>query len=296
MSLQVLRAGLHTTVQDGGRWGMQHLGVPVGGALDMASLRQANDLVGNDPLEAALEVTLVGCHLRAGVDLIVALAGARFVADVDGQPVPERMPFQVRRGQRLALGARLSGARAYLAVRGGIDTPCVLGSRSAWPLLPRRGALRDGDVLPIGHRVRGAVARSPAPGRAVPEALRILPAPDADGSDAVDHLVSRTYRVASSASRMAYPLEGPPVPLVAPTRSSSGTVHGALQVMPSGQPVLLLAERQTTGGYPIAAVVATVDLPHAAQLAPGDPARFVPCTRAEALRALVGESMGWRRR
>lgn len=293
MSLRIVRAGLHTTVQDGGRWGLQHLGVPVGGALDAVALRDANHLVGNDFEDAGLEVTLIGCHVRAETDLIVALAGARFVTDVDGLAAPERLPFRLRRGQVLRMGERLSGARAYLAVRGGVDTPQVLGSRSAWPLLPRRGALLDGDVLAIGNRARRAVARLPAPRRVVPEVLRIIPAPDAEGTDAIDQLVSHSYRVASSASRMAYPLEGPAVSLVAPTRSSSGTVHGALQMMPSGQPVLLLAERQTTGGYPMAAVVATVDLSHAAQLAPADPLRFAVCTREEARRALVQASLSW---
>jgi antagonist of KipI len=287
MSLEIVRAGLHTTVQDGGRWGLQHLGVPVGGALDVVGLRHANHLVGNDPLEAALEVTLVGCEVVARRDVTVALAGARFMASVGGRPLPERLPFVLRAGQKLVLGERLWGARAYLAVRGGVDTPEVLGSRSAWPLLPRRGALVDGDVLPIGSRVRGPVAGAPTPPRAVPEALRIVAAPDAEGSDAVEGLASQTYRVASSASRMAYPLDGPPVHLMAPARASSGTVPGAIQVMPSGQPMLLMAERQTTGGYPIAAVLATADLPHAAQLAPGDPVRLVACTRAEALHALL---------
>jgi antagonist of KipI len=294
MSLQLVRAGLHTTVQDGGRWGLQHLGVPVGGALDLIALRHANHLVGNEPLEAALEVTLVGCDVLARRDVTVALAGARFVATADGQPVPDRLPFPLRAGQRLVLGERLWGARAYLAVRGGIDTPQVLGSRSAWPLRPRRGGLVDGDVVPIGNRARGRIAASPTPRRALPEALRIVAAPDADGTDALERLASQTYRVASSASRMAYPLEGPSVHLVAPARASSGTVPGALQVMPSGQPMLLMAERQTTGGYPIAAVVATVDLPHAAQLSPGAAVRLIACTRAEALGALLQqESMTW---
>ena len=292
MSVRVVRAGLHTTVQDGGRWGLQHLGVPVGGALDVVALRCANGLVGNDPLEAALEVTLVGCEVEAARDLTVALAGARFAASVDGRPVPDGVPFLLPAGARLVLGQRLWGARAYLAVRGGIDTP-VLGSRSAWPLLSRRGALVDGDILPIGSRARGPVASLPAPRRMSPDALRIIAAPEAEGTDAVARLTSLTYRVASSASRMAYPLDGPPVQLTAPDRPSSGTVPGAVQVMPSGQPVLLMAERQTTGGYPIAAVVATVDLPHAAQLAPGDAVRFAAWTRADALRALLQESTTW---
>lgn len=289
MRLCVVRAGLHTTVQDGGRWGWQHLGVPVGGALDQHALRVANEVVGNDPHEAALEFTLVGGELRAEGALTLAVAGGRFALSVNGQPVAHDAPFVLEPGQSIVLGPRESGARAYVAVRGGLDTPLVLGSRSAWPFLPRRGALQDGDVLPVGTRVRGPV-RPARDGRRLPRGvLRVVPAPDASGSGALETLVSACYRVAPSASRMAYPLEGPPALLRAPSRSSSGTVAGAIQILPSGQPVLLLSERQTTGGYPIAAVVASVDLSHAAQLAPADTVRFVACTRADALRALLEE-------
>ena len=139
--LTVVRAGLHTTVQDAGRWGHQHLGVPVGGALDLDALRRANTLVGNAPGEAALEVTLVGCALRAEVPMHVAVTGATFDLDVDGRPVAADSAIALAAGDLLTLGERRAGARACVAVRGGIDTPLVLGSRSAWPLDARRGAL-----------------------------------------------------------------------------------------------------------------------------------------------------------
>jgi biotin-dependent carboxylase-like uncharacterized protein len=285
--LVLVRAGLHTTVQDEGRWGYQHLGVPVGGALDLAALHRANALVGNLPGEAALEVTLVGCTLRAETDVHVAVTGARFDLRVNGVQVAPDTALRLSPGDELVLGERRWGARACVAVRGGLDVPVVLGSRSAWPLLPRRGALQDGTRLSIGTRVVGPVGAASSPTPAPAALLRVLPGPDAaTAPDVLAVLCNGTYRVTSAASRMAYPLEGPAVPLVAPARPSSGTVTGALQILPSGLPVMLMAERQTTGGYPVAAIVITADLTHAAQLAPGDEVRFTPGTRAEALREL----------
>ncbi len=218
----------------------------------------------------------------------VAVTGARFDLRVNGVQMAPDTALRLSPGDELVLGERRCGARAYVAVRGGLDVPVVLGSRSAWPLLPRRGALQDGTRLSIGTRVVGPVGAGRfadasascaccgcCPGRMPPRAPDVLAA-----------LCAGTYRVTPAASRMAYPLEGPAVPLVAPARPSSGTVTGALQILPSGLPVLLMAERQTTGGYPVAAIVITADLTHAAQLAPGDEVRFTPGTRADALRAL----------
>jgi biotin-dependent carboxylase-like uncharacterized protein len=288
------RAGLHTTVQDAGRWGYQHLGVPVGGALDMAALSRANALVGNHPTEAALEVTLSGCRLRAESALEMAIAGARFDVAVNGAAAPAEAVLTLSPGDILTLGERRSGARAYIAARGGIDVPMVLGSRSAWPMLPRRGGLSDGTRVEVGVRevrpVRAAVQRAPVPSGI----LRVLPGPDAmDGPEVLSALCAGAYRLLPSASRMAYPLDGPLVPLAAPDRSSSGTVTGALQILPSGLPVLLMSERQTTGGYPVAAIVIGADLTHAAQLAPGDEVRFRPTTRLKALRALQQAEAQW---
>lgn len=295
-SFVVVRAGLHTTVQDAGRWGYQHLGVPVGGALDLHALGRANALVGNTRHEAALEVTLTGCTLRADGPLDVAITGARFDVRVNGADAPADASFPLCEGDVLALGERRRGARAYIAVRGGIDTPMVLGSRSAWPMLPRRGALGDGTSVRVGTRECAPVRSRPWPSPLPGDVLRVLAGPDAlEAADVMPTLCGGPYRLLASASRMAYPLDGPGLSLVAPDRSSSGTVTGALQVLPSGLPVLLMAERQTTGGYPVAAVVIGADLCHAAQLAPGDEVRFRPATRVEALRALREAETEWER-
>jgi biotin-dependent carboxylase-like uncharacterized protein len=286
--LTVVRAGLHTTVQDAGRWGYQHLGVPVGGALDLDALRRANTLVGNAPGEAALEVTLVGGVLRAEVPLHVAVTGAAFAIDVNGRRAAADTAIALDAGALLTLGDRRAGARAYIAVRGGIDTPLVLGSRSAWPLAARRGGLSDGARLAIGARVAGPVRSEPLPGVAPTNVLRVLAGPDADpGSGALAVMCADGYTIAASASRMAYPLEGARMQLLMPDRPSSGTVTGAVQVLPSGLPVLLMAERHTTGGYPVVAIVISADLGHAAQLAPADEVRFALVSHAAAVRALL---------
>ena len=291
-TLLVSRAGLHTTLQDDGRWGWQDVGVPVGGALDRDASRRANVLVGNEPDEAALEITLTGCALRPDRDVHVAITGARFDTTVDGAPVPQDCTLELQAGATLDLGRRLAGARAYVAVRGGFDIAPVLGSRTAWPFTDRRGAIPDGTRLAVARREVTPVRTVALPGLVRREVLRVLPTGEAE-DEALFALQSGAYSVLPSASRMAFPLDGPPVPLSHPDRASAGTVTGALQILPTGAPILLMADRQTTGGYPIVAVVISADLPHAAQRAPGDTVRFSVCTRDEALEALWRAEAHW---
>ena len=295
-SFTVLRPGLLTTVQDLGRWGYQDRGVPVAGPMDPFSHRLANRLVGNDDDAAALEITLVGPELRASGEAVCAVAGAQFELFVDQRRVECGRPFAVTAGATLRFGARLAGARSTLAFRGGIDVPPVLGSR-ATSLVSGMGpfggrALAAGDVFPIGHattplatRTSGQPLRLPAGGaklRAVPgpHELRFAPA-------ALEQLFSAEFTVTTHSNRMGFRLEGPPLAYAgAADILSDATPLGSLQVPGSGQPILLMADRQTTGGYPKIATVITADLPTAGQLAPGDRVRFAPCTRAEAVDAL----------
>ena len=286
--LYLVRAGLHTTVQDEGRWGLQHLGVPVGGALDLPALRRANRLVGNESAEAALEITRVGGAYRAEGTLQVAVTGASFALDLDGQPVPMDMVLTLPPGATLTFGPRRAGARAYLAVRGGLEVPRLLGSRSTWPMSPRRGALTDATRLTVASRVARLPLAEAWPSPPPAERVRVMPGPDAEEvPGAFEALCAGRYRLLPTSTRMACPLDGPSIDLTMPQRSSWGTVNGAVQVLPSGAPVVLLAERQTTGGYPVVAVVITADLSQVAQRAPGDEIRFVPCTRQQAMQALL---------
>ncbi len=294
----VLRPGLLTTVQDLGRWGSQAMGVPVSGAMDSVAHRLANALVGNAPGAATLEVTLLGPELRAERPLDVAVAGATFALSVDGQAVPHRAAFAMAAGATLRFGARQSGSRAYLAVAGGIDTPPVLGSRATHLVSGMGGldgrALVSGDGLPIGRPWSDTVPR-PARAGSAPlvspgQTLRVMLGPQDTWFSplAIDTLLHAVYRVSTQSNRMGFHLEGP---LLAAARAdgplSEPVPFGAVQVPAGGAPILLMADRQTAGGYPKIATVISADLPLAGQLGPGDVVRFAACTRSEARAALI---------
>jgi antagonist of KipI len=296
-TLAVLSAGLHTTVQDLGRWGHQALGVPVAGAMDPYAHRLANALVGNSHEAATLEVTLAGPRLRFDDERVIAVTGGCFDLTLDGRAVSMGQAVTVAAGAVLAFGARLRGARAYVAVGGGIDVAPVLGSRSTHVATAMGGmqgrALRAGDQLPLGRRWGAARRRPPMSDNAaetVPVVVRIRPGPQADrfASDALDRFTSEPYRVGVDSNRMGFRLDGP---VLRHRRGadviSEATPLGAIQVPGSGQPLLLMADRQTTGGYAKLATVVTADIGVAAQAAPGDLLQFAVCSEAEALAALV---------
>lgn len=301
----VIKPGMLTTVQDLGRRGYQSLGVPVSGPMDVYSHRLANLAVGNAAMAAALEITLLGPELVADGDLVCAVAGADIDVTVDGAPVGANVPFAVPSGGRIRCGARRRGARMTLAVRGGFDVPATLGSR-ATHLVSQMGplggrALKAGDTLPIGAEgadraggAEGAGAKGAA--RAIPLDLpdggarvRVLPAVHRDRfTDAAwEALTGTRYVVTPQSNRMGYRLEGAPLAHTASAEILSEAMPmGSIQVPASGQPILLLAECATTGGYATIANVITADLPIAGQLAPGDWIAFAPCARDEALAAL----------
>jgi antagonist of KipI len=293
----VVRSGLMTTVQDRGRFGLQHLGVPPAGPMDALSFRIANLAVGNDAGEAALEVTLKGPELRVERDATFAICGADLSPTLDGGAVPLGVPHTARAGAVLAFGERRWGARAYVAVRGGIDVPVVLGSRatSLQARLPgvTGRTLKAGDVLAIGDRVglRGLPERFwPGTGPALaPVVVRFLRGPDDDRFEdaAIERFTASTYRIEPQSNRMGYRLDGPPIAIRnGGSFPSEGSPMGSIQVPPSGQPILLMADRQTTGGYPRIGTVITADLSIAGQLAPGDELRFESCAREVAIAAL----------
>jgi len=294
--LTVMKPGMMTTVQDLGRRGYQGLGVPVSGPMDEYSHRLANLVLGNDPMAAALEVTLLGPELVADAPVVCAAAGAAIEVFVEGSPVPFNTPFDVPAGGRIRFGARKRGARITLAVRGGFDVPVTLGSR-ATHLVSRMGPfggrmLRAGDVLPIGN----APSRPSPPSRPFPlelpqggARLRIVPAVHRDRftDDAWELLVRAQFIVSPQSNRMGYRLDGPALAHAATADILSEAMPiGTIQVPASGQPILLLAERATTGGYATIANVISADLPIAGQLAPGDWMSFDAVTHAEALEAL----------
>ncbi|WP_169745230.1 biotin-dependent carboxyltransferase family protein [Streptomyces megasporus] len=280
--LEVVRAGALTTVQDLGRVGHAHLGVPRSGALDAPAHRLANRLVGNPEDAATLETTLTGCAVRAERPVVVAVTGAPCAVRIDGRPAPWGAAVRVPAGAVLDVGAARPGVRGYLAVAGGIAVEPVLGSRST-DLLSGLGPapLAEGTRLPVGEPA-GPVPRTdaaPAPGPPVGELVLPLvlgPRDDWFTPAALRTLARATYRVSSASNRIGLRTEGPALERAgAGELPSEGMVSGAVQVPPDGRPVVFLADHPTTGGYPVVGVVPEEALAAAAQAVPGLPVRFV---------------------
>ncbi|MFG2308386.1 biotin-dependent carboxyltransferase family protein [Streptomyces sp. NPDC048566] len=284
-ALAVVRAGALTTVQDRGRPGHAHLGVPRSGALDAPAAALAGRLVGNGVGAAVLETTLDGCSLRPRSAVVVAVTGAPCPVTVDGRPAAWGAPVRVPAGALLDVGPARAGVRSYVAVCGGVAVEPVLGSRST-DLLSGLGPppLTAGTVLPLGRPVaphaRVDVVPQPAPPAEL--VLRVRPGPRAEWftAAALRTLTSRVYRVSAASNRIGLRTDGPVLDrAVAGELPSEGMVLGAVQVPPDGRPVVFLADHPTTGGYPVIAVVPEEDLAAAAQARPGTPVRFVAARR-----------------
>lgn len=299
MVIEVLRPGAQSTFQDLGRRGLQHSGIPVNGAMDQRAHRIANWAVGNPAHEATLEITLIGPTLKFGARTVIALCGADLSATIDGMPMPIDRASVVAAGSVLSFGRRVSGVRAYLAVRGGFSIEPVMGSASTYLRGGYGGlggrALRAGDR--IGLRLAGDAR---VPGRAIPGfPAAVLRRPDApirvvagrhwDAFDraAQHHFFTRDYTIRTDSDRMGYRLDGPLLSVREPLEIVSEVVgFGTVQVPSDGRPIVLMADCQTTGGYPKIAEVAGVDLPRMAQRMPGESVRFESISLAQAHRLL----------
>ncbi|MCW2834277.1 MAG: urea amidolyase related protein [Nocardioides sp.] len=274
MTLEVLDAGTLTTIQDLGRFGHAHLGVPRAGALDAPAAALANRLVGNGRAAAVLETTLSGLTLRTHQARTIAVTGATCEVTVDGRAVAHSEPVSVRAGATVELGRASIGVRTYLAVGGGIAVPPVLGSRStdtlAWVGPPR---VRDGVRLPVG-----TCEGSPAPldvgvRRPAGAHLRIAPGPRSDwiSDQAWRDLDHAEFTVAADSNRVGLRLHGPPLDRARTGElASEGIVLGAVQLPPSGQLVVFLHDHPVTGGYPVIGLLEPDDLAICAQLRPGE--------------------------
>lgn len=278
----VVRPGALTTVQDGGRHGVAHLGVPRAGALDPAAMALANRLVGNGAGAAVLETTADGVAVRIGDDRFVAVTGAPAPVRLDGRPARWGLAVAVRGGQVLDVGAPIAGLRSYVALSGGLTPDPVLGSRSA-DLLSGLGP----PVLVAGARLPlGAPAPPPPPVDAVPHpapatelvlGCHLGPRDDELSAAGLRTLREAIWTVASSSNRIGLRLDGPALERANRAElAPEGLVLGSLQVPPDGRPVLFLADHPTTGGYPVVAVVAEEDLAACAQCRPGTRVRFRP--------------------
>jgi len=299
--IEVIKPGLLTTVQDQGRWGYQGYGVGIAGAMDSFALSAANLLVGNPEGAAGLEITLLGPTLKFQGETLFSLTGADLTPRLDGIPLRNWTAHLAPSGSVLSFGGRRSGVRAYLAVAGGMDVPAVMGSRSTY-LLGRFGGLegrplKAQDELPVGV---SAAPWNHLMGRAFPENLRppyqknprlraiLGPFHDFFPEEGIATFFSSNYTITPNSDRMGYRLQGNPV-----TRRKTGELitcglaNGTVQVPPDGQPIILLTDRQTIGGYPIIVTVIHADLPLLAQSAPGDVVRFTPVLPDEAREAYL---------
>lgn len=293
-AFDVREPGLYTTVQDLGRPGYRSLGVPSAGAMDPAALQIANLRVGNPRHAAAIELTSPGPVLRALDSLTVAVTGADLSAVLDGSEVEPGTPITVRAGQTLSFGVPRKGMWGYLAVAGGVDVPAVLGSASTYVPGGLGGAggtrLRAGDILGWGERAR----RFTAPGAIsleVPTAevvARLIPGLQDAWFD--EHTRGEfwdaTFTVSANSDRAGTRLAGPVVRAQREEMLSDGMLPGAVQVPSGGQPIVIMPDGPTTGGYPKLGVVSTADLRLVAQARPGTRIRFVPSTVREAIDAL----------
>jgi antagonist of KipI len=266
--VRVLSPGLLTTVQDIGRFGWAHYGVSASGAADVLALRAANLLAGNAENAPALEMTLVGGAFEFEAAATVAIAGSDFSAGF-----PLWTAIGVQAGQTLRFGATRTGARAYLAVRGGFDVPRTMGSASVHVMTGVGGRpLRAGDVLAIGNAATGRPRAGSPPPFAMQGPLRVTSGPQAERF--AGELYRGAYTVSEESNRMGLRLRGAPIPSPPGGMLTEGTPLGAVQVPPDGQPIILFVEHQTTGGYPKPANVISADFWRLGQLRPRDEVTF----------------------
>ncbi|HEY1792335.1 MAG TPA: biotin-dependent carboxyltransferase family protein [Opitutaceae bacterium] len=290
MEITVIRSGMLTTVQDLGRHGHLADGVPVGGAADPFAHRIANMLVGNTEDAPTLEITLTGPELEFSEAGWVSVCGARFEGIASWRPV------RVEKGERLRFEKRLQGCRTYLAVAGGIDVPAVMDGRGTFLAAAIGGfqgrALRDGDVLHAVKAERQLTGRWTLDERIFPRYSReptVRVIPGAHSAEFGSDLYVARFGISARSNRMGIRIEGPRLERHASADLvSSAVAPGTIQVPPDGNPIVLMADAQTLGGYPRIGHVATVDLPLLAQLAPGDGVRFARSTLEEA-QALNGK-------
>ena len=294
---EVIQPGPLTTVQDLGRYGYQQYGIPVSGAMDNYALRVANLLVGNNEGEAGLEITLLGLQLRLLKDTVVAISGADLSPTLNNNPLPMWEAVVVGCGDVISFHWPKRGCRSYLAVAGGIDIPKVMGSSSTY-MKSRIGGI-EGRPLRVGDRLKSGEARPrilerKLPPQYIPEyrnqsELRVILGPQDDHftEKGIYDFLHSEYTISTEADRVGYRLQGPRIEhKTGADIISDGIPLGAVQVPGDGLPIILMADRQTTGGYAKIAIVITVDVPKLAQAKPGDKIRFLQTTEEEAHQAL----------
>jgi antagonist of KipI len=292
--IKIESPGFLTTVQDTGRYGYQRYGMPVSGAIDVFSLQLANALAGNNINEACLEATITGPEIIFTAPGTIAVTGADMSPCKNGFPFPMNRTIIVKKGDILCFGDLITGCRSYIAFGGGIETPVIMGSRSTY-LRSKTGGIEGrqliaGDRLPIGETIGKPVINQISPELLTqysPEQeIRIVRGPEANrfDRDTFSLLLNSDYEVTANSDRMGYRLSGPAMKTISAKADiiSAGLSFGTIQVPGDGQPVILMADRPTTGGYNRIACVISVDLTLVAQMKPGDRIKFREVNHEEA--------------
>lgn len=304
MSIRVLHSGLLTTIQDIGRYGSQKFGVIVSGAMDSYSLRLANLLVGNKENEATLEITLFGTTLQFDEDTLISITGGDFLPTIDGNKVLSWRPILIKKNSVLKFNSAIKGSRAYVAFAGGIDIPEIMKSKSTYLRANIGGfkgrALQKGDIFSvgevseIGEKLIEQLKNSDATWSVdfnnlirfeQNQYIRVLKGTEFNRFDQESQNIffEKPYTLTVQSDRMGYRLDGPTLSLAENFELlSEGVTFGTVQIPSNGQPIILMADRQTTGGYPKIAQVITADLPSLAQIQPTRTIRFKEVTLAEA--------------
>ena len=316
--ITVMKSGLQDTIQDAGRTGYQKFGVVVGGAMDSFSHRVANLLVGNEGPEATVEMSLVGPRLLFEQDAVISICGGNLQPEIADIPVPMWKPVFIRKGSELVFGAAVAGSRAYLAVAGGIDVPVIMNSRSTYVKAKIGGlegrALRKGDVLPIANstgipasikqrlKTQEASFRAPdwqiattlLPNLSNRYVIRVMRGKQYDLFDeqSQNDFWNKSFTVSSLSDRMGYRINGPSLTLKKQTEMISEAVtYGSIQVPADGNPIILAADRQTTGGYPKIGQISSINFTKLAQAKAGDQLTFNEVTITESQKLMAMQEM-----
>ena len=293
MSMKILRSGMLTSIQDMGRRGYQKYGIIGSGEMDAWSARMANILVENDETEGVLELTMMGPQIEFTEDALIALTGGDLQAMIEDKEVPLWRPVYIKKGSVLNFGFAVSGCRAYLAVSGGFDIPLIIGSKSTYLRAGLGGfkgrALKEGDELFLGSKhtaFKDFAAKNISesfwaptwslpqpvwPGGDEPVEVRVTPGAQMElfTPESIHVFFSQIFTITAEADRMGYRIQGTPITLIQKEDMISEAISfGSIQVPPDGNPIILLADRQTAGGYPKIAQVCSVDLSLIAQLKP----------------------------
>ncbi len=298
--IKFINGGMLTSIQDFGRYGYQKYGMPVSGAMDTHSLQIANWLVGNKRNEACFEITYLGAEIEFQTDTTIAIAGAMLHATVNGNPIRMHASITIKSGDVLGMGAVIKGMRAYLAISGGISVPEVMGSKSTY-LRGKIGGFKgrkieNGDEVKIGDHTHSTYKEIPAPLLFIypsVQTIRVLKGTEIDRftKEGFKTFLNSEYSVSNENDRMGYRLSGLAIKHNdGADIISSGIVNGSIQVPGHGEPIIMMADHQTVGGYTKIANVISVDLPILAQMKAGDKIKFKEVTLEEAQDLLAKEN------